>query len=55
LPIGTMPDGARTWSIAASLPIPREWKSTELTVIGFLQESESLRIVGAGSATVSVD
>jgi hypothetical protein len=55
LPIGTVPDGTRTWSIEASLPIPREWKSTELTVVGFLQESESLRIVGAGSATVSVD
>ena len=55
LPIGTVPDGLRTWSTEASLPIQPEWKPTELTVVGFLQESKSLRIVGAGSATVSVD
>ena len=55
VPIGTMPDGLRTWSTEASLPIQPEWKPAELTVVGFLQESESFRIVGAGSATVSVD
>ena len=55
LAIGTMPDGPRTWSTEASVPIQPEWKPTELTVVGFLQESRSLRIVGAGSATVAVD
>lgn len=55
VPIGTVPSGLRTWSTEASVPIPSGWKPTELKVVGFLQEHESLRIVGAGSATVSVN
>ena len=55
LPIGTMPDGLRTWSTDAAVPVPHEGKPTELTVVGFLQESESLRIVGAGSSVVSLN
>lgn len=53
--IGTVPTGLRTWSTQASVPILPEWKPAELKVVGFLQESESLRIVGAGSAAVSVN
>jgi hypothetical protein len=55
LPIGTMPPGVRMWATEESVPIALEWKPTELKVVGFLQEFESLRIVGAGSTTIAVD
>jgi hypothetical protein len=55
LQIGTVPRGLRSWSTETSVPIAGEWKPAELNVVGFLQEQESLRIVGAGSTTVSVD
>jgi len=55
LPLGTVSSGVRLWSTETSVPIAPEWKPTDMKVVGFLQEYESLRIVGAGSASASAD
>ena len=48
-PIGSLPPQDRTWSTTAAVSLPADWKLPDLRVIGFLQERESRRIVGAGS------
>jgi hypothetical protein len=52
-PVGTLSPHERTWSTGVSVPVAPEWKPTNLRVISFLQERESRRIVGAGSASGS--
>ena len=48
--VGTLSSGEATWSKNASVPWDHGWKSADVRVIGFLQERQSRRIVGAGSA-----
>ena len=48
--IGSLPPQDRTWSTTAVVPLPADWTLPNVRVIGFLQERESRRIVGAGSA-----
>lgn len=38
----------RTWSGSATIPVMPEWKPKDLRVVGFLQEQQSRRILGAG-------
>jgi hypothetical protein len=48
--IGTQSPENRTWSMHVPLSVASGWKLANVRVIGFLQERESRRIVGAGSA-----
>jgi hypothetical protein len=43
----------RTWSGSAVIPIMPQWKPGDLRVIGFLQEQQSRRILGAGWTNVA--
>ena len=52
--IGEISNRSRASAYTASLPMTREWKAENIKVIGFLQERESRRIVGAGWSQVSV-
>ena len=49
--IATLTSG-RTWSGRTSVPWQSSWKPADVRVVGFLQERDSRRIVGAGVATV---
>ncbi len=49
-PVGTLSPHERTWSTGVSAPVAPEWKPPNLRVISSLQERESRRIIGAGSA-----
>jgi hypothetical protein len=49
--IGTLALGEREWSTSASVPLAADWSAANIRVISFLQERESRRIVGAGSAS----
>ncbi len=51
--VGTLSPNEHMWSTSASMPIDPAWKPANLRVITFLQERESRRIVGAGSASGS--
>jgi hypothetical protein len=50
--VGDLTPSTRTWSKTTSVSIAREWKPENLKVIGFLQEQQSRRIIGAGWSTV---
>jgi len=49
---GVMPLGQRNWRTTASIPIARDWRVENLRVVGFLQERDSRRIVGAGASII---
>jgi len=49
MPVGTLPLHDRTWSTSASVVLESEWTPANLRIVGFLQERESRRIVGAGA------
>jgi hypothetical protein len=53
--VGTLPQHDCTWSTSASIFLGLEWKPANLRIVGFLQERESRRIVGAGSARVGAE
>lgn len=42
----------REWSGTTSITLAPEWKSADLKVVGFLQEQQSRRVVGAGWSDV---
>jgi len=48
--VGTFAPHERAWSTTVSMAIAQEWKPANVRVVGFLQERESRRIVGAGAA-----
>jgi hypothetical protein len=48
--VGTLAPHERAWSTIASVAVAPEWKPANVRVVGFLQERESRRIVGAGSS-----
>jgi hypothetical protein len=50
--IGNISPTSRTWATATSVSVAREWRSEDLKVIGFLQEQQSWRIIGAGWSRV---
>lgn len=52
LTVGTLMAQARRWSGTTSVAITPEWKAADLKVIGFLQEQQSRRVVGAGWSNV---
>jgi hypothetical protein len=52
LTAGTLMPQTRGWSGTTSVAIAPEWKSADLKVIGFLQEQQSRRIMGAGWSNV---
>lgn len=52
LTAGTVMPQMREWSGTASIAVAPEWKSADLKVIGFLEEQQSRRIVGAGWSNV---
>lgn len=49
---GVLPLGQRNWRTSASIGVAKEWRMENLRVVGFLQERDSRRIVGAGASTV---
>ncbi len=49
-PIGTLSPDDRTWSMHVPLSVASGWTLANVRVIGFLQERESRRIIGAGAA-----
>jgi hypothetical protein len=42
----------RVWTKTTSVSVAREWKPENLKVIGFLQEQQDWRIIGAGWSEV---
>jgi hypothetical protein len=50
--IGTWSPQDLAWSMNASVPWDPAWNPADVRVIAFLQERQSLHIVGAGSARV---
>jgi hypothetical protein len=50
--IGAITATSRTWSKTTSITLAREWRPADLKVIGFLQEQQSWRIIGAGWSRV---
>ncbi len=50
--IGALPSGSRTFSTQASTHLASEWKRENVRVVAFVQERQSRRILGAGSATL---
>jgi hypothetical protein len=50
--IGTRSPQDFAWSMSASVPWDPVWNPPDVRVIAFLQERQSLHIVGAGSASV---
>jgi hypothetical protein len=50
--IGVLTPQEHMFSTAASVPWAPEWKSANVRVISFVQERQSRRIVGAGSAII---
>jgi hypothetical protein len=48
--IGTLSPGEREWSNVVPVPQATDWTTTNLRIIGFLQERESRRIVGGGAS-----
>jgi hypothetical protein len=50
--IGDVAPSSRTWTTATSVSVAREWRLENLKVIGFLQEQQSWRIIGAGWSKV---
>lgn len=46
--VGDLTPPIRMWSKTTSISIAREWKPENLKVIGFLQEQQGRRIIGAG-------
>jgi hypothetical protein len=50
--VGSLPPPSRTVATTATVPVAAKWKTSDLRIIGFLQERESRRIIGAGSANV---
>jgi hypothetical protein len=50
--IGNIGPTSRTWTTATSVSVAREWRPEDLKVIGFLQEQQSWRIIGAGWSRV---
>jgi hypothetical protein len=51
--IATLQPPERTWAMTAPIAREADWTLANLRVIGFLQERESRRIIGAGSAPVA--
>jgi hypothetical protein len=49
--VGTLSPDEHMWATNASMPVDPAWKPANLRIISFLQEHESRRIVGAGSAS----
>jgi hypothetical protein len=50
--VGDIAASTRVWSKTTSVSVLREWKPENLKVIGFLQQQQSRRIIGAGWSTV---
>ncbi len=50
--VGSLTPPSRTVATTVTVPVAAEWKTSDLRIIGFLQERESRRIIGAGSANV---
>jgi hypothetical protein len=50
--VGSLTPPSRTVATTATAPVAAEWKTSDLRIIGFLQERESRRIIGAGAANV---
>src|SRR5260221_6429752 len=50
--IGTLAPRELAGSMNVSLPLDQAWKPADVRVIAFLQERQSRRIVGAGSANL---
>ena len=50
--VGDIAPPTRTWSKTTSVSGAREWKPENLKVIGFLQEQQGRRIIGAGWSDV---
>jgi len=53
--IGTLSPGEREWSNGVTVTLATDWTAANLRIVSFLQERESRRIVGAGSATSRPD
>jgi hypothetical protein len=51
--VGTLSPDEHMWATNASMPVDPAWKPANLRILSFLQERESRRIVGAGSASGS--
>ena len=51
--VGALSPDEQMWSTNASMLVDPTWKPANLRIISFLQERESRRIVGAGSASAS--
>jgi hypothetical protein len=50
MPVGVLPPQDQAYSTTASVPLSPEWKTENISVVSFVQERQSRRIVGAGSA-----
>ena len=49
--IGTLPAGERSWSGPAVIPVKAEWQASRLRIVGFIQEREGRRILGAAAVS----
>jgi hypothetical protein len=50
--VGDLAASTRVWSKTTSVSVLREWKPENLRVIGFLQEQQGWRIIGAGWSNI---
>ena len=50
--LGSLTPSSRTFGTTATVPVSPEWNISDVRVIGFLQERQSRRVIGAGSANV---
>jgi len=50
--VGSLSPDMSGRSFSVDLPLAREWRTARLRVVGFLQERDSLRILGAGAAAL---
>lgn len=47
-----IPPAATTRIVTVDLPLAPEWRTTHLRVVGFVQERQSRRVLGAGAASL---
>jgi hypothetical protein len=50
--VGDLAPSTPVWTKTTSVSVAREWKPENLKVIGFLQEQQGWRIIGAGWSEV---